>query len=855
MLMNRIVRSRRRGDALFPVLYACEALEPRTLLATIVIQAVGSNAQVTLSSHTAFQPLREEFVDYQAFAGDTTHHVLVNPLTVNTVLVKNAPGDTMTVNVLSTLGIVLGTTLQYDGSGGGAATATLGGGPNGMQSIQGPVNLTALNGGQWGLNADDTADTTPRTPTLTDGLLTGLAPANVTWTSGQVTGITISTDTAGGNTLNLPGPLTTQTNIVGHSTGADDALTIGNQTNGASGLATIVRLQTPSGTPPTSLWNITLNDKADTVHHLLTVTILGMLLESQSMSAKDVQVLWDASMIRGVTAIVSSNVKVAGTDVPFTLVASAVDQPVDFSFFGAGTQGVSPVTLSAAQGDNWNVGINDSADTSPHTVTLHTVTVPSDPTAPYGAIDGLFPATLLYRYNSVGQISITTWTAAGEINVRATGVTTSFFLRNAIPINVGDAGSLQNIQGEITASYDESLRPPPTVLLNLDDSADVVARHVSFNASPDLAEISGLAPVGIEAVAIGGQLNGQISIDGGSGGNTFTLAVLGFMFVPPVNLAINTGSGNNSVLINGSGTLPPTVVNGGSRNDSFTVDLSSLSLIQLKLDGGSGNNSLKVIGPKPTSAITVTASAIMSGVGPIQYNAFQDLILQTGQFALSGDLGGMSVSTTSAGPTAPTTLLLPATQHLGALSIGDGTSVTLASSPAPAGKTLFCTGLTIATSGRFDLANNALQLNYAAGADPIGSIRSYLSNGFDNGTWNGTGIITSAGDSTHALGFGDSADGLVSGLPANTLLVRFTRLGDVNLDGKVGFPDLITVARNYGKTGENWDQGNMTYGGGAVGFNDLLLVARNYGATAALKPASAMLLPAADLPAARRKRR
>lgn len=852
--MSRRQHCRRTHRHAIPaaVLYACEPLEPRTLLATIVIQAVGPNAQVTLSSHTAFRPIREEFVDYKAFAGDTTHSVLVNPLTVDTVLVKNAPGDTMTVTVLSTLGIVLGTTLQYDGTGGASATANLGGGPNGMQSLLGQVTLTGLNGGRWLVNADDTADTTPRTLTLTDGLLTGLAPANITWTTGQVGGITVNTDTAGGNTVNIPGPLTTLlTTFIGHSTGADDALTIGNAANGASEIADSgVELPKPSGTPPTGLWNITLNDKADTVHHSLNV--FANQVQLLKMSALDADVSWDPSMVRSVTAIVSGNVDVIDNSVPLTLVASNLEQGVDLAQDITG-----PVTLIAVPGNNWNLGIDDSADTSSRTVTLHTVTVPSDPTVPYGAIDGLAAATILYRYNSVFQISIRTWSGAGEINVRATGVPTSFTVRNAIPINVGDTGSLQNIQGPIVALPDMGLSPSPTVLLNLEDSADVVARHVSFTASPDLAKISGLAPVPIDVLPLtpGFPLTAQISIDGGSGGNAFTLAGGAFASIPPVNLAINTGSGNNTVFINGSGTLVPTVVNGGSGNDAFTVDLSSLSLSQLALDGGPGKNTLEVIGPKPTSAVTVTASAITSGANSIQYAAFQDLIFQTGQFTLSGDLGGMSVSTTSAGPTAPTTLLLPATQHLGAVSIGDGTSVTLASSPAPAGKTLFCTSLTIAGSGRFDLANNALQLTYAAGADPIASIRSYLTNGFDNGTWNGTGIITSAGNPTHVLGFGDSADGVISGLPANTLLVRFTRFGDVNLDGQVGFPDLIAVARNYGKTGENWDQGNLIYGGGAVGFSDLLLVARNYGASAAVRAASAVFAAAPlELPIVRRRR-
>ena len=54
-------------------------------------------------------------------------------------------------------------------------------------------------------------------------------------------------------------------------------------------------------------------------------------------------------------------------------------------------------------------------------------------------------------------------------------------------------------------------------------------------------------------------------------------------------------------------------------------------------------------------------------------------------------------------------------------------------------------------------------------------------------------------------------------------------LGDANLDGKVGFADLLLLAQNYGKKDNaNWDQGDFNYDG-KVTFADLLLLAQNYG--------------------------
>lgn len=42
-----------------------------------------------------------------------------------------------------------------------------------------------------------------------------------------------------------------------------------------------------------------------------------------------------------------------------------------------------------------------------------------------------------------------------------------------------------------------------------------------------------------------------------------------------------------------------------------------------------------------------------------------------------------------------------------------------------------------------DLTNNHLIINYAGGADPVATIRQYLTEGFNNGSWNGNGIMSS----------------------------------------------------------------------------------------------------------------
>jgi hypothetical protein len=55
--------------------------------------------------------------------------------------------------------------------------------------------------------------------------------------------------------------------------------------------------------------------------------------------------------------------------------------------------------------------------------------------------------------------------------------------------------------------------------------------------------------------------------------------------------------------------------------------------------------------------------------------------------------------------------------------------------------------------------------------------------------------------------------------------------GDTNVDGKVDFSDLLTLAQNYGATGATWAQGDFN-ADGTVDFGDLLALAQDYGQTA-----------------------
>lgn len=145
------------------------------------------------------------------------------------------------------------------------------------------------------------------------------------------------------------------------------------------------------------------------------------------------------------------------------------------------------------------------------------------------------------------------------------------------------------------------------------------------------------------------------------------------------------------------------------------------------------------------------------------------------------------------------------------------------------------TQLTLATGATFDLGKQALIRDLTSGTtDP--ALLAMIQGGRAGGAWNGPGINTSAPTQSHGIGFAVAAHLFTSfpqtwlgqSIDSSTSLLRYTLLGDANLDGDVDFSDLLSLAQSYGGTGKRWDQGDTNYDA-AVNFDDLLPLAQNYG--------------------------
>jgi hypothetical protein len=143
--------------------------------------------------------------------------------------------------------------------------------------------------------------------------------------------------------------------------------------------------------------------------------------------------------------------------------------------------------------------------------------------------------------------------------------------------------------------------------------------------------------------------------------------------------------------------------------------------------------------------------------------------------------------------------------------------------------------LSIGANAVLDITNNHIIIDYSVG-DPMSTLYNYLQSGFNNGGWNGTsGIISSTAQAPtdglrYGIGWSDGGDGThaVTGLISGEIELKYTLLGDANLDGTVNGSDFSILAANFGLGVTNWDQGNFLYGS-SVNGSDFSALAANFG--------------------------
>jgi hypothetical protein len=147
--------------------------------------------------------------------------------------------------------------------------------------------------------------------------------------------------------------------------------------------------------------------------------------------------------------------------------------------------------------------------------------------------------------------------------------------------------------------------------------------------------------------------------------------------------------------------------------------------------------------------------------------------------------------------------------------------------------TLDVTGNLTISTGAINIGAGEILVDYTSGSDPIASIEAYIKSGFNGGHWNGPGIMSSNAQTPtngriYGVGWADGADGVVSGLTSGQIEIKYTLLGDANLDGTVNGSDFSILAANFGKGYTNWDQGNFLFTS-SVNGSDFSALASNFG--------------------------
>jgi hypothetical protein len=181
----------------------------------------------------------------------------------------------------------------------------------------------------------------------------------------------------------------------------------------------------------------------------------------------------------------------------------------------------------------------------------------------------------------------------------------------------------------------------------------------------------------------------------------------------------------------------------------------------------------------------------------------------------------------------------------GSLIVGDGVNATTLQLGTNTGGSTE-SSLTIQSNSTLDITNNHFIINYGSNPDPISMIRGYLTTGRAGGAWTGPGIDSSTaalpGNGHYALGYANGADGIVAGLSSGQIEIKYTLLGDADLDGAVTGSDFTILASNLGKSVSSWDKGDFDYDG-VVSGSDFTALVENLGKSAS---GASVVLPASD---------
>jgi T5SS/PEP-CTERM-associated repeat protein len=216
------------------------------------------------------------------------------------------------------------------------------------------------------------------------------------------------------------------------------------------------------------------------------------------------------------------------------------------------------------------------------------------------------------------------------------------------------------------------------------------------------------------------------------------------------------------------------------------------------------------------------------------------LVVDEGTLTLASNAG--SAATRNLSVEANSTTNFGSTQHLANLSIGEGATVTLTAggSKVLVSNVPTIAGATGAWTGTLNLTDNDAVVQSSSAGKPADFERLYnqLKSGYATAAWNGAGINSSTAATDPDIDTGlTMIDNAIFGytdfsgqtVNADSILLKYTYYGDIDVNGQVDADDLTIFANNFGRTtGAGQIDGDIDFDND-VDADDLTVFANNFG--------------------------
>jgi hypothetical protein len=346
-------------------------------------------------------------------------------------------------------------------------------------------------------------------------------------------------------------------------------------------------------------------------------------------------------------------------------------------------------------------------------------------------------------------------------------------------------------------------------------------------------------------------------------------------------VALNANLGNNQINLQGAAPGSSIIVNGGGGDNVFNVGNGDIDAVfagaggLLQTGGNSTLNFLDAADDPGIDTYTLGVGSFQKGTtGTFNYSGFLNVLVDASRnadvittsglgapttrihgnggadtFQLDGSFNGVSaIVETGAGDdvvhvnadgAGTTPVLFTTSETLGDLNVGAGGLVTV---QGGRDKVLRLNNA-LTLDGRINLNDNWMIHDPPTAPAPLALYAARLTSGYNGGNWLGgepSIFSTPADATTFSLGYAAAPDlfggggGTFAGqiVSERAVLVAFTRYGDANLDGAVNLQDFNRLAANFGGTSTRWSQGNFDYDG-TTNLSDFNKLAANFGTTLA----------------------